>query len=37
MIKFEEIEILSGELGDENPLPDINDNTYIHAGYLLRR
>ena len=35
MIKFEEIEILSGELGNENPLPDINDNTYIHAGYKL--
>ena len=35
MIKFEDIEILSAELGNENPLPDINDNTYIHAGYKL--
>lgn len=33
MIKFEEIEILSAEIGVENPLPDIIDNQYIHASY----
>jgi len=35
MIKFEDIEILSAEVGAENPLPDIKDNLYIHASYKL--
>ena len=33
MIKFEDLELLSAEIGVENPLPDIMDNTYIHASY----
>ncbi len=35
MIKTDEIEISAADLGDENPLPDINDNLYIHATYKL--
>jgi len=35
MIKFEEIELLGASVGEENPLPDINDNLYIHASYEL--
>lgn len=35
MIKFEDLEILAAEIGDENPLPDILDNQYIHASYKL--
>ena len=33
MIRFEDLEILSAEIGAENPLPDIMDNQYIHASY----
>lgn len=33
MIRFENYTILSGELGKLNPMPDIKNMSYIHAGY----
>ena len=33
MIKSEHITLPAAELGEPNPLPDILNNTYIHAGY----
>lgn len=33
MIKFEDYEINAADLGKMNPLPDIKNVSYIHAGY----
>jgi len=35
MIKFEKLEILSASMGELNPMPDIKNVSYIHAGYEL--
>ena len=35
MIRFEKMRISGAELGECNPLPDIMNNTYIHARYTL--
>ena len=33
MIRFDRLTLPAAELGAPNPLPDIMNNTYIHAGY----
>lgn len=33
MIRYETMTISAASLGKKNPLPDIMNNTYIHAGY----
>ena len=33
MIRFEDYPIPSANLGEENPMPDIKNVSYIHAGY----
>lgn len=33
MIKFEEITFPAASLGEDNPMPDIKNISYIHAGY----
>lgn len=35
MLRFEDYIINSAEIFEANPLPDIKNNTYIHAGYEL--
>ncbi len=35
MLKFEKIVIPTSDLGEENPLADIKNINYIHAGYKL--
>ena len=35
MIKIEKITFPGANLGEENPMPDIKNISYIHAGYEL--
>lgn len=35
MISIKKLEIMAADLGEENPLPDIKNISYIHAGYTL--
>ena len=33
MIKFENVEFPAASMGELNPMPDIKNISYIHAGY----
>lgn len=33
MVKFEKLTLPAAGLGEENPMPDIKNVSYIHAGY----